>query len=197
MKLVGVVLCVWISTVAFAQTPATDLKTLSLPERYQLLKSTSQTYQEYKVIKEIILDKEWKIFRDSLQAVRNTAALSRAEGKRIQAELEASQLTLKQKEASMAATSFAAEHIEFLALDFNKKVFIGMTVTTTAILVLAIILLTGRVKLMLSDIKSKSAAVSEIAGELEEYKRKALEKQTKLSRELQNERNRLQELRNG
>jgi hypothetical protein len=45
------------------------------------------------------------------------------------------------------------------------------------------------------EVKEKTESFDRITHELEEYKHNALEKQVKLSRELQNERNRIQEMR--
>jgi hypothetical protein len=45
------------------------------------------------------------------------------------------------------------------------------------------------------SMKERADAFTSLSNEFEEYKRKAMEKQTKLSRELQTERNRLSESR--
>ena len=181
----------------FAQTPpaGTELKNATLQERFQLMKSTSQTFQDYKVIKEVVLEREWKIFVDSIRFGRTRLKDAKAEGARLESELLKTQLTLKQKVASIAPTEYAASHINFAGIDFNKAAFTGLVLSIVAVLVLAVLLVVGRLKMVNSDMKQKTEAFDQLAHELEEYKHKALEKQTKLSRELQNERNRLQEMR--
>ena len=181
----------------FAQTPSVtpELKNASLQERYQLMKSTSQTFQDYKVIKEIWLDKEWKIMIDSVRSGRARWREAKAEGAKLESQLLTTQLTLKQREASMAATEHSASHIDFMGIDFNKAAFTGLAVAIIAGLMVLIVLIVGRLKMVNHDVKEKTEAFDRITHELEEYKHNALEKQVKLSRELQNERNRIQEMR--
>jgi len=62
-------------------------------------------------------------------------------------------------------------------------------------LVLFVSILLGRLKITHSTTKEKTLLFDSLTLEFEEYKKKSLEKQTKLSRELQNERNKLQEMR--
>src|SRR4051812_29000964 len=45
---------------------AVDDKKLTLQERFLTMKTKSQTYSDYKVIKESVLDGVWKITRDSI-----------------------------------------------------------------------------------------------------------------------------------
>lgn len=180
-----------------AQTPSVtpELKNATLQERYQLMKSTSQTFQDYKVIKEIWLDKEWKVMIDSVRSGRARLREAKAEGAKLESQLLTTQLTLKQREASMAATEHAASHIDFVGIDFNKAAFTGLAVAVIAGLMVLIVLIVGRLKMVIHDVKEKTESFDRITRELEEYKHNALEKQVKLSRELQNERNRIQEMR--
>jgi hypothetical protein len=46
---------------------AIEDKDLNLKDRYQVMKTGSQTYEDYKVIKEFILEGFWKITMDSVQ----------------------------------------------------------------------------------------------------------------------------------
>src|SRR6267378_2046076 len=181
----------------FAQTPSVppELKNASLQERYQLMKSTSQTFQDYKVIKEIWLDKEWKIVMDSIRSGRSRWRDAKAEGAKLESQLLTTQLTLKQREASMAATEHAASHIDFMGIDFNKAAFTGLAIAVVAGLVVLLVLMVGRLKIVSHDLNEKREAFDNLTQTLEEHKRNALEKQVKLSRELQNERNRIQEMR--
>ena len=197
MRAFVVFCCVLASFSLFAQTPAVppELKNASLQERYQLMKTTSQTFQDYKVIKETWLDKEWKVMIDSVRAGRTRWHEAKAEGAKLQTELLKTQLSLKQKETTMAATEHAASHINFAGIDFNKTAFTGLVVSVVAALVVMVLLIVGRLKMVNHSVKEKSEAFDRVTLELEEYKRQALEKQSKLSRELQNERNRAQEMR--
>jgi hypothetical protein len=180
----------------FAQTAADALKNdrQTLRERYLLMKMKSQNYQEYKVIKEPILDGVFNIFLDSMVAKQAAIRKSQTEISGLQAELNKSIETLKSKENSMKDIVHASTHITVLGIDFDKGFFAGMIGIILLIAALAIAGIIYTMKVMRKNLTEKEELANSISTEYEEYKRKAMEKQTKLSRELQNERNRLQEL---
>jgi len=174
---------------------AVEDKTLSLQERFLIMKSKSQTYGDYKVIKEVVLDGVWKITRDSINGRKATMTTAKATIANLKAEGDSLKTALQQKEASVEGILYDSTHISVLGINMGKQFFIGIVAIIFAALTLAILFVTGRLKLMYSSIKEKADLVSTINGEYEEFRRKALDKQTKLSRELQNERNKLAELR--
>lgn len=180
----------------FAQTAEDALRNDSqtLRERYLVMKMKSQNYQEYKVIKEQILDGMFKIVFDSMNAKQAAIRKSQSEVGSLQAELNKNIETLKSKEESMQDIVFASSHIRVLGIDFDKGFFAAMI---GIILLIAGLVLAGVIysmKVLRKNLSEKEELANAISTEYEEYKRKAMDKQTKLSRELQNERNRLQEL---
>lgn len=181
---------------AFAQTAEDALRNdqQTLRERFLVMKMKSQNYQEYKVIKENILDGMWKIVLDTMTAKQVAIRKSQAEANNLQAELNKNIETLKAKENSMNDVVYASTHIRVMGIDFDKGFFAGMF---GAILIVAGLVLAGvlySMKVLKKNLNEKESLATAISSEYEEYKRKAMDKQTKLSRELQNERNRLQEL---
>ena len=170
-------------------------KSLTLQERFLMMKSKSQTFNDYKVIKETVLDGVWKITRDSISTRKTSLAKARATIASLESEVTASKAALQQKEASMQEVVYDSTHITVLGISFGKQLFLGIVASIIALLVLGLLLATGKLKLMYTSIKEKAELVNVITTEYEEYKRKALDKQTKLSRELQNERNKLAEIR--
>ena len=196
MKRFLILYCLFTPFVLYSQS---NLKTAeikqSLQERFQGMKSNSQTFKEYKVINEMMLDKEWRIISDSVMSIRNQWHEARSNGIRLEGELKSVQVALQQKEASTAKIEHAASHIDFFGIDFNKTAFVGMVMVVIAGLLVLLGLLMGRLKIMFREIKEKNETIERITHELEDYKHKMLDKQSKLSRELQNERNKLQEMR--
>jgi hypothetical protein len=110
-------------------------------------------------------------------------------------EVLAIQHELKTHQASVDEITFQSSHISVLGIPFGKGTFIFLAATVIAGLALAIFILLGRMKILNSGMKEKALIAHTLTQEFEEYKRKALEKQTKLSRELQNERNKIAEQR--
>lgn len=167
----------------------------SLNERYFRLKEAGQNYRDYKVIKERTLDEFWKVVKDSLAAKQSSIVRQQLAQKGLQDSLEYTKGLLDERERSMAATEFASTHIQVLGIDMTKGGFL----TTIGVIMSLLLILLGlgfwRWKTMNRYMHDRIDAFNTLNAEFEEYKRKAMEKQTKLSRELQNERNRLQELR--
>ncbi|HEX8039920.1 MAG TPA: hypothetical protein VF490_12255 [Chryseosolibacter sp.] len=166
----------------------------TLRERYLVMKNKSQNYQEYKVIKEYILDGMWKIVQDSLDAKQSAIRQAKAEINNLNQKLDKNNAALKAKEESMQDIQYASTHISVLGIDFDKGFFAAMVGVIFLLLGLVIAVIYYTMKMMRRNLDEKVELMNSISSEYEDYKRRAMEKQTKLSRELQNERNKLQEL---
>jgi hypothetical protein len=193
-KTIFIFFCLIISQIAYAQSSASEILTqpdLSLRERFLLMKSKSQTYQDYKVIKETVLDGVIKIIQDSLQAKDAALRDVKADVSRLKEELNQVNIVLKQKEQSMTDIVYASTHITVLGIDFQKQSFLTLIVILFLALLLVVGFFSARLKMFHSSMREKAELLEITTREYEEYKRKALDKQTKLSRELQDERNKL------
>lgn len=167
----------------------------TLQERFLILRDKSESYSEYKVIRTYVLDGMWKITMDSLRAERAALREAQANIKKLQDEIAAVNATMKSKDEAVAQMEHDSSHISVLGIDFLKSVFLS----TVGIIILGLMVLVGllvaRVKWVQSSMREKIENADALSHEFEEYKRNALEKQMKLSRELQDERNKLHDLR--
>lgn len=167
----------------------------TLQERFTIMRDKSESYSEYKVIRTYVLDGMWKIAMDSMRAQKE--ALKEAHGtiSRLENEIASANVTMKSKDSAVAEMEHDSSHISVLGIDFLKSVFIS----TVGIIILGLIVLLGllvaRVKWVQSSMREKIENADALSHEFEEYKRNALDKQMKLSRELQDERNKLHDLR--
>ncbi|HTH54803.1 MAG TPA: hypothetical protein VL728_02075 [Cyclobacteriaceae bacterium] len=193
-----VVLASFTCLVSYSQivpaSAALEGQTKTLQERYLLMKTKSESYQDYKVIKESIMDGVWKIGNDSL--VKREQQLADANGKikSLQNEVSVARTALKAKEDSMTDIVFASTHINVLGIGLSKVFFITLAALGLAGLTATILFLLARIKSMQAFVKESKVIVGSVTNEFEEYKRKSFEKQTKLNRELQTERNKVAEL---
>ena len=189
-------ICVLAVVGVSAQTASDALErdNQTLRERYLVMKNKSQNYQEYKVIKEHILDGMWRIIQDSLDHKQAAIRQAKAEIGNLNKELDENKAALKAKEESMQDVLYASTHISVLGIDFDKGFFAGMVGVMLLVLGLVIGVIYYTMKMMRKNLAEKLDLMNSISAEYEDYKRRAMEKQTKLSRELQNERNKLQEL---
>lgn len=167
----------------------------SLQERFNIMRDKSESYSEYKVIRTYVLDGMWKIAMDSMRAQKEDLAAARGTISRLEGEVAAANTTMKNKDAAVAGMEHDSSHISVLGIDFLKSVFIS----TVGIIILGLVVLLGllmaRVKWVQSSMREKIENADALSHEFEEYKRNALDKQMKLSRELQDERNKLHDLR--
>jgi hypothetical protein len=188
--------CLLLSNLSFAQPASASLenKDYTLGERYHVMKSNSQTYQDYKVIKEFVLDGVWKITLDTVKAQKLLMLQSREKISQLEASLQTVELTLKREREASAEVVHDSTHISILGIDFKKGTFLSFSTFVLAAFIIAISFIVGRMKMMRTTAKEKIMIADLITNEYDEFKRKALEKQTKLSRELQSERNKLEEL---
>jgi len=167
----------------------------TLRERFQIMKTKSQTYSDYKVIKETVLDGVWKIITDSLAA--KDAAIRAGHGhiNSLKGQLAKTEEALKAKERSMTDIQYASTHINVLGIDFGKGVFLTIIACLLGGLIAFVAIIFGRMQLQSKSLSERNLAVSALTNEFEEYKHRAMDKQTKLSRELQDERNKLASMR--
>lgn len=167
----------------------------TLNERFELMKDGSQTYESYKVIKANILDQFWKMTMDSLIKEKQNFAAARAEITAMQSKVKSTLDSLQTERASIQDVVFDSEHINVIGIPFGKSIFLILVAAIVGGLIFFSVGLVTRMKMLNSLVKEKTLIADSITNEFEDFKKRAMEKQTKLSRELQNERNKLQELR--
>ncbi|HEY8935478.1 MAG TPA: hypothetical protein VIM65_09675 [Cyclobacteriaceae bacterium] len=184
-----------ISAIAQPSTEALKAQDLTLKDRYVLMKTKSQTYQDYKVIKETVLDGVWKITIDSLHAKNNALADTKKNVLKLKNQVIAAKNETAKTKESVAEILFDSTHINVLGINFNKRVFISTAGIIIAGLIVLLGVLLGRLRWMQSSSKEKVESLDRLTKEFDDFKHKALDKQMKLSRELQNERNKLQDMR--
>jgi hypothetical protein len=183
-----------VSTVGFSQasTEALQGEEHTLRERYFIMKSKSQSYGNYKVIKESVLDGVWKIMQDTIAGKNASIKAANANINTLKSQLSSTEKTLSAKEQSMAEILHSSTHITVLGIDLPKGAFISIAAITVAGLLALLGLIIARMKLQSKNLSERNLAVTALTNEFDEYKHRAMDRQTKLSRELQDERNKLQ-----
>jgi len=187
--------CLLASSITFAQQATEIQGNYTLRDRFLLMKSKSQNYNDYKVIKESVLDGVWKIINDSLNAKNAAIRGAQANINGLKGQLAKTEDALKAKEKSMTDIQYASTHITVLGIDFTKGVFLTVVACLLGGLIAFVAVIFGRMQLQSKSLSERNLAVSALTNEFEEYKHRAMDKQTKLSRELQDERNKLASMR--
>jgi len=189
-----IVVCCSLAYAQPAQKVVED-KNPDLNQRFLEMKSGSQTFKDYKVIKETTLDKLWSITKDSIKKNEQQLAEAKTEVTFLQQEIESARNSMHVQQASIQEVVYDSTHITVLGIPFSKVLFILLVTVIIGGLAFLMSLSFGRVKILNSLVKEKALIAESITNEFEEFKKKTMEKQIKLSRELQNERNKWQDYR--
>lgn len=170
----------------------------SLNGQYQFMLSRTRTSPDgYKMVAKYRLDQLWKNVSDTLRK-------ERAERKGLQQKLTDQGKTVSYlkteisgKDASLNESTDKLNEIKFLGISFDKGTYSIIVWSIIGVLVIALIIIVARSGKSISEAKHRSQLYNEISDEYQAYKSKAVEKERKLARELQDERNKLEELTNG
>lgn len=200
MKKLSVIVFLLVSFFTYAQTPVqTPAKTapappietakLTLDQRFSLMKSKAQSYNDFKVVKELVLDGVWKITKDSIGKIKTDLSAAHTKINQLESDVKVAKDNYTQKEASVADITFDSTHITVLGISFSKSAFVGLATGIIVVLVIGLLAVWGTLKYTSTNLKEKTAIVDMINNEFDEYKRKALDKESKILRQLQDERN--------
>ncbi len=163
-------------------------------KRFYQMKDKAQTFKDYKVIKETVLTTFWKSVEDTLSLAKQSIREANEEIVSLKKQVVEVQMAAQQKEEEMAEMVFDSTHITVLGISFHKAAFISLLIIVLASLAGLLMLMFTRTQLLSRSLKEKSEVLLVQSSEFAEYKHRAVDKQMKLSRELQNERNKLMEL---
>jgi xanthosine utilization system XapX-like protein len=169
----------------------------SLNGQYQFMLSRTRTSPDgYKMVARYRLDQLWKSINDTLRK-------ERAERKGLQQKLVEQEKTVNYlkteisgKESSLKENTNKVNEIRFLGIPFEKGTYNIIVWSVIGILAIALVIIIVRSGKSISEAKHRSQLYNEISDEYQAYKSKAVEKERKLARELQDERNKLEELMN-
>lgn len=167
----------------------------TLKERFELMKEKAESYNDYKVIKNYILDGVWKIHMDSIAQLKTDLQKANSTIAGLTGEIEKSAAMVKEAETTLADSEYERTHMSVFGIKVAKSVFVTSSLVILASLTVVLLTMLGTFKLLRRSNYEKELTIHSITSEFEEFRKKALEKEVKLSRELQSERNRAWEVR--
>ncbi|MFN0254900.1 hypothetical protein [Pedobacter ureilyticus] len=167
----------------------------SLNGQYKFMLSRTRTSADgYKMVAGYRLDQLWKSVNDTLKK-------ERAEKKSIQQKLTEQEKTVSYlkteisgKDASLTENTNKVNEIRFLGIPFEKGTYNIIVWSIIGVLGLALIIVIARSGKSIAEAKHRTQLYNEVAEEYQAYKSKSVEKERKLARELQDERNKLDDL---
>lgn len=164
-------------------------------EQYNNLMTSSETFKDYKVIKINELDSFWKNIMDSVNQQKQSIASLNNEVAGQNNKLSKQSAEIESLKNRISELEEQTSSIEVIGISIDKTLFKTLILSISIILVATIGFLLFQLKDKLVLAKNKVKDYESLESKYEEFRRSALEKQMKLRRDLQTERNRLEEIR--
>ena len=168
----------------------------SLRGQYQFMLSRSKSINGYKLINPTRLSSLWQSVTDTIRKERIELTKDRSKIVEQQQTITNLQTEVSGKESSLNDSNAKLDEINFLGISFTKGSYQMMVWSIIIILALALFVVIARSTKNILEAKHRTQLYDEISSEYQAYKSKANEQQRKLARELQDERNIIEEMKN-
>jgi uncharacterized protein HemX len=184
------------TTKVAAPAAAVQVEDPSLKGQYEALLSKSKTYYTYKLINPVRLTAFYRSVADSIRKERSSSKAAQAKIKAQAATIDTLNNQIEGKESSLESTNAKVNEISFLGISFSKSTYNTIVWSVIIVLGLALAFVIIRSAKNIHEAKYRTELYEEVSKEYQTFKVKANEKEKKLARELQDERNKLDEYKN-
>ncbi len=161
----------------------------TIDENFSELITSSNNFKGYKVVDSEQLTKLQKLTSNRIEELKAEIAASDESAKKLEEEMLTLEAQLADLEIQLQEITAEKDSIAFLGMPFEKSAYKTIMWGIVGVLVLALILFV--VKFRRSHIHTKEARknLEEVEKEFEAYRAKSLEKEQRLGRLLQDEKN--------
>jgi hypothetical protein len=166
----------------------------SLKGQYQFMLSRSKSLYGNKLINPARLNTLWQSVTDTLRKERMVLSKAQANMLEQQKTIANLQTEASGKETSLNETHAKINEINFLGISFTKGTYNIVVWSIIIVLALALFIVIARSAKNILEAKHRTQLYDEVSAEYQSYKVKANEKERKLARELQDERNVIEEM---
>jgi hypothetical protein len=193
MMKITIVLCVFLFSVALvhAQSKEALEGNHNLKERFEIMKEKAESYNDYKVIKNTILDGVWKISMDSIAKLKGDLRTANTTITKLNGEIKGAADKVTAAQTSLEESTYERTHMNVFGLHIAKGVFVITSLVVVAALIIALLTALSTFNVLRRSNREKELTIHGIMSEFDAFRKKALEKEVKISRELQSERNKL------
>jgi hypothetical protein len=187
------------ASVSYAQTDApsdspSGKSANTLNKQFIELKEKANNYQDYKVIKHNQLNDFWKGVMDSVTSYKKEIVVAQKEIDTQKAELSQLKQDLKSTQQEVHKNDYASARISVLGIQMLKENYIYLNFAVIAILLVMVAVAFFSYKKSKKIAHEKVTEFDNVQSELNSYKQRLRERETIMGRELQTERNKVDEL---
>lgn len=177
-------------SIAQEVTPAQEEEQPNTIERqFEDMLESSNNYQEYKVVRRATLNKLQSNIQDSLNSLRSRMSTFDAQMADRDSEISALNQKLESTQTTLDETRADVASIGFLGIPMTKASYKTLMWVIIGVLTLALIFFIIRYRGSNAHTLEARKKLSETEHEYDDYRKKSLEKEQRLGRQLQDERN--------
>lgn len=172
---------------AQTEQPEPSLTDSNLEGQFEFIYDKSSNYQEYKVVKRVWLDQLRNNILDSVASVEEKLAASQKLTEAQGNEINTLKSSLEEVNNNLTNVSEEKDSITFLGAQIEKSAYKTIMWSMVLLLVLIILFLAYKFKNANTITREAKKTLIEVEEEYEDYRRKALEREQKVRRQLQDE----------
>lgn len=179
-------------TLLFAQEKPVETPTPTIDQQFDELIQESNNYKQYEVVQKSRLVTLQNNTQTIIDGLKKEISSSNNHIKELQKEIDKINTTLAKTTKKLEETNKSKQEIAFLGLPTNKTTYKVIMWGIVLILLVGLILFIYKFKNSHVVTNEAEKDLQDIREEFDEYRKSALEKQQKMGRMLQDERNKLQ-----
>lgn len=179
-------------SIAHAQSPAPAAT--SLQDQFVELKNDANTFQDYKVVKKVRLDSFWNTVTDSLNAHHEELTATHQQVGTLRGEVSGLKTQLNEQVSRVETLEYEKARLNFLGLDLMKDTYSTVVWGLIFALLIATLVALYRYRMSHRITANTRRDHLQLQAEFEEFRRRTHEREVRIKRELQTERNRVEEM---
>lgn len=187
------IIFVSINTTLFAQeesmTAAAALRQADIKTQFETVIKKSGRYQEYKVVKREWMDKLMTNTLDSIKVIESKLATSNATIKEQQSNISNLKASLDETNNNLTSVTSEKDNMQFMGASMTKGTYKTMMWSIVGILLILLGFFIYKFKNSNTVTVEAKKSLAEIEAEFEDHRRRALEREQKVMRKLQDELN--------
>ncbi len=177
-------------TAVQAQEAASD-GPLTIGQQFTEMVDGSNSYQDFKVIKKTTLNTVQANIKKRIDGLQEEISTLKGEIATQKTKIGELTQSLGNTEATLTATNEEKDSMNFFGTLMSKSAYSTMMWSIVGILLLGLVFFIYRFKNSNAVTKESRYKLDEVEADFDEYRKMALEKEQKLGRQLQDERNKL------
>lgn len=179
-------------TITFESYGQQEESSTTLRNQWAEMIKSSETYNDYKIIKINKLQEFRSVMGDSLSSYTGSLESLKSEKEKVATELEYLKTDLEQVRAQLLASQAQIDSIGLLGISMGKNTYNVVVWSIIAVLGAVVFIIYARIKRVCEVVKRVKTAYSKISDEYRNHRYEAKENQIKLKRELQTALNKLE-----